>query len=603
MELDSSIPIDDGEILHARQSVNGSMSAEGTSPPLTRIVEREGLPAPVLHEPLRACEPSVLVSSLIPTSDFELVDANGLRVYVSVADAFWADGHLEPGTLTARQRLPRCGGIGPETHVTVAPASPPDAPILLPFCPDARRLIVKGLKQGGVLTLWVQPYGGGTLTELGSIGIAHSMAQVDLPHIVGGSGPLMRIVGRQVLCELESPEGSALEFARSGFVPPRQPRIIEPLHDCLRAVPGDDLYVGSLTQVWSIDRGMPMSDLAIVPSPKARIPIWFPLVEGEKVELRQFGCGAPSPSDAVQVQPTPVALPAPEVVAPVRPGTQMVTLKGVLPGAHASLLVDWQERAATTETWEGNAQLWLATPLQEGDRLRGVQRLCSSSSPIEGDFVVVTKGRLAVEPVPDSAPGGVQLIMTVRSRDSETGEEIHGLPVMLGGTQVGISGTAFAWSAPTSGSSVAGEVKGGIGFYDASFSIALRQAIVVQLTAWPLSVLANRIVARDVTWTIRPHWAINSIHATGASTTAMVPLPPGSAGKVDIQLAFNVDAAGDIDGYVFEPHTFQVSALAATVELSKPSHAFSFQLIHRIIAGEDPDEGQLSIWVKYFGGN
>lgn len=602
-DIDTSVSLNPGEVLHASQSVSGSTSAEGTSPPLAGISEREGLPAPVLHEPLRACEPSVLVSSLIPSSDLDLEDSDGSRTYVSIADAFWADGQLKDGSLTARQRLPRCGGVSPETRVTVAPATTPPAPILNPYCPNVKRVVVSGLKAGGVLTLWSQPADGGPLTELGAIGIASSVAQVDLPYVVGGTGPIMRIVARQSLCNLESPAGSAPEFARSGFVMPPTPQIVGPLHDCVRAVPARNLLTGVLMQVWSISRGAPLSDLLSVTTPMTRIATWFPLREGDKVELRQLGCGAPSPSAAEPVRPVPSPMPPPTIVAPVRPGARMVTVKGLLPGARASLLVEWQERTASDDTWTGEVRLWLPTPLQEEQRLWAVQRLCSTSSRTEGNPVVVTKGRLSVDPNPGSVPGGRQATMTVRARDTETGAEILGLAVLLGGHQVGVTGTAFPWTAPGSGSSVSGAVKGGLSYHDASFSIALRQATTVQLTAWPVPILlANRLLVRDVAWTLTPRWGGGTISASGASTTAMVPPPPGTTGKVDIGLTCNVDAAGDIDGYQFEPHTISVSVpVAATVVLSKPSHAFSFQLQYRVLTGEDPDQGQITIWLKYFG--
>jgi hypothetical protein len=605
VDLDESIALDSGEVLRARQSVSGATSAVATSPPLARIIVREGLPAPVLHQPLRACEPSVLVSSLIPTSDLDLIDANGTRTYVSIADAFWANGQLEPGTLSARQRLPRCGGASPDTNVTVGPATAPPAPILNPFCPEAKRIVASGLKVGGVLTLWSQPSTGGPRTELGAIGIGSSVAQVDLPEAVGGSGPIMRVVARQTLCELEGPEGSASEFARSGSAPPPRPKIVGPLHDCLRAVPADGLFTGVLTQAWSVGRNLPLSDLIIVPAPKARISTWFPLPAGDKVEIRQFGCGAPSPSATEPVRPVPSPLPAPTVIAPVRPGAQVVPIRGVLPGARAALLVDGQERAATDDTWTGEVRLWLPTPLHQGERLWAVQRLCSSSSPTEGEGVVVTKGRLSVEANPVSVPGGRQVTMTVRARDTDTGAEIPGLRVLLGGVQVGVTGTAFAWTAPGAGSSVGGTIKGAPAHHDAAFSIALRQAIAVQLTAWPVPILlANRLVVRDVAWTLTTQWGAGTIGATGASTTAMIPPPPGASGNVDIGLTCTVDAAGDIDGYQFERHTIAVNVpAAATVALSKPSHAFSFQLLYRILIGEDPEQGQLSIWVKYFGGS
>jgi len=276
----------------------------------------------------------------------------------------------------------------------------------------------------------------------------------------------------------------------------------------MRAVPAADLLNGVLSQVVSRRSGAPLSDVVIVTGPTARIPTWFPLVADDVVEVHQAGCSAPAASAPVRVDPLPAPLPSPAVRGPVRPGTRAVVVEGRLPGSRVHLLVEWVERSATDQTWTGEAVLQLGQALTEGQRLWAVQTMCTASSVREGPPVVVARGGLGVDVSPDSVPGGEATSIVVRARDVETGEVLPGLPVLLGGTAVGVAATAFGWTAPTSGTSVGGTVKGGTAYQDAAFTLALRQAVPVNLTLFPGPVvIPNKVSQSDVVWTLTPRWA------------------------------------------------------------------------------------------------
>ncbi len=363
-------PLAAGQTLSAVQSIDAQTSAVAVSMPLASITQRENLPVPAIAGPLRACDTAVLVSAMIPAGQLETENRDSSQLWVNIAETYWATGvrPLQEGMLTARQRLPGCGGVSAGVDVPVGPAVTPPAPMLQPFCPDARRVVVSGLKPGGVLTLWSRVYEQAAETEIGSVGIGGSVEQVDLPEQIGGSGDVMAIVARQTLCGLTSPPGSSLEFTRpgSGALPPPTPAIVAPLLDCMRAVPATGLFNGVLTQVFSEHTGQPLSDVIVVTTPTTRLPVWLPLVQDDVVVVRQRGCSAPSETAAERVQPLPATLPSPKIVTPVRPGDRSVRVANCLPGARVHLLVDWVERAAGDQTWTGDTTLQLPTALEEG---------------------------------------------------------------------------------------------------------------------------------------------------------------------------------------------------------------------------------------------
>ncbi|HET7721247.1 MAG TPA: hypothetical protein VFK43_14880 [Acidimicrobiales bacterium] len=596
-------PLDDGLVLTAVQTVGGASSPPAQSPPLAPVTARENLPAPVLGQPVVACDTGVLVSSVVPAGALELDQGDGVQRWVNIASTYWATGArpFQPGALSARQLLPGCGGRSAETRIKVAPATTPPAPVPSVHCPEARRIVVAGLKPGGVLTVAAKEFGREEEREIGVRGIGATVEQVDLPEVIGGQGPAMNIIVRQTVCGLTSPPGNAGEFARagSGAATPPRPRIAGPLLDCMRAVPATDLLTGVLVRAVSRRTGMPLTDQLVVTSPTTRLPTWFPLVAGDEVELRQEGCTAPPASDPVRVDSLPSPLPAPRIRTPVRPGDRTVTVTGCLPGSRAHLLVGFVERAATDQTWTGEAVFHLDSALVEGDRLWAVQTMCTASSIREGAPVVVTKGRLTAEVTPASVPGGKAVSLTVTARDADTGQAIPGLPVQLAGVAVGVTGTAFGWTGPTSGTAASGVVKGGVAYTDAGFSIALRQAVPLNVTLFPGPVvIPGRVSQSDVTWTLTPRWAGGSpVTVTGNAGTAMIPPPPAAGDRVGVSLSLKAHLQGEIQGIVWPPETIEMSGPLAEVALTGATHSVSARFWHDVVSVPIvDDDGQVTGW-------
>ena len=573
--------LNSGMVLSAVQKVGGASSAPCNSPPLAAVSSREGLPPPKIGQPLVACDTALQVSDVVPAGETQL-DVNGdLLVWTNIASSYYATGARlpRPGTFKARQVLPGCGGQSAMVDVPVGPAVTPPAPTVQVFCPETRRVLVTGLRPSGVLRISARESSGGAETEIGEIGFSTTEAQVDLPDQVGGQGPSMSIVARQIRCGLTSPPGSGTEMARpgSGALPPPTPKITEPLFACMRAVPATGLFTGVLTQAISARTGAPLGDEIVVSSPTARLPTWFPLQVGDRVLIAQKGCSAPAKSAEATVRPLPSPLPTPKIKTPVRPGATTVVVDGCLPGSRVLLLVNQVERAATEQTWTGQAVVGVGQPLVEGDRLFCVQRMCTENSNIEGPQVSVAKGRMKIDVTPPAVAGGKAVSLQVTARDADTNADLPGRPVTLGGIPVGVTGTPFGWTAPSAGASVSGTVAGGTAYVDAAFSVGLKQAIPLNLTLTPgPTVVPGQVWQTDVVWTVVPQWGgATAVTVNGNTPVAMVPPPPNPGDRVLVNLSLKAHLQGDIGGIVWAHDVIDIAGPLGFVALTKPTHAMS----------------------------
>lgn len=566
-----------GAVLNAVQTLGSQTSPTASSNKLVAVDARI-VPPPKIEQPVRACDTALHVLECIPAADLVCESGGNSTLWTSIAADYWATGAAEfkPGPLKVFQRLPGPGAQSPDVVLTVAAAVAPGTPGLQPFCPDAKRVTVSGLKPGGVLTLWKKVWDQAAETEIGSIGIGKETEQVDLPQWVGGSGPIMAIVARQSSCGLTSHPGSATEFARpgSGAVLPGPPKIVPPLYDCAHAVRCESLALVPARLV-SVRSGLPLSDWTVPAAPGALLWTWFPLVAHDVVRIEQSGCGAPASSGDEPVNKLPSPLPSPAIIEPVRPGASAVQAKGFLPGARAHLMVDGVVRASI-DVWRKDEIFHLGSGLAEGARLWAFQTLCAASSAQEGHPVTVTKGQLTVEVIPSQVSGGVSASITVNVRDSVDGKVLNGLPVQIGGVAVGLSGTAFNWTAPTTGTSASGLVAGGTAYQNAAFTIAVRQAVQITLGLYAgEGAVPGYAAMTDIEWSAAPQWAGGATKKLYAATgsVSIAGSPPG--GIVGISVKLKVLLAADAF-YGFAAETIDIpGGLLTNVALTKPSHAVS----------------------------
>ncbi len=586
LAVDPAVLID-GAVLTAVQRLGDKSSPVTTSVELAEVNARL-VPTPKIEEPVRACDTSLHVLDCIPAADLVAENAGNSVLWTAISDQFWATGAREfkPGPLRISQRLPGTGVQSDELVLTVEEAVAPPAPLLNRFCPESRRLVVSGLKPGGVLTLWEKVWNEEDETELGSIGIGKIVEQIDLPKRVGGSGPLMAIIARQSTCGLTSPSGLATEFARPGssVVPLPAPRIRAPLYDCSRTVPCEDLAMVQARLVSSLS-GQPLSDWEVPSTTDTPLHAWFPLVAGDVVRVEQLGCGAPDSANEERVHTLPSPLPQPIVVGPVRPGAVAVSASGVLPGARVHLMVDGVVRVSL-DALSDQVVFQMGRPLHERAHLWAFQTLCADASPREGRGILVTRGQLAVDVSQTQVNGGVPVPLLVNVRDAEDGKVLAGLPVQIGGVTVGHSGTTFSWMPPAAGSQVSGLVIGGEAYHDATFSIAIRPGVSIALGLYPGEGAAPGTVAMiDVEWQVEPAWSGGAVK-TLASATGAVTIegsPPG--GVVAVSLRLKVQLAADPE-HGLDAETVDLrGGLLTNLALIKPAHAVSAILVVRMTSG------------------
>jgi hypothetical protein len=334
---------------------------------------------------------------------------------------------------------------------------------------------------------------------------------------------------------------------------------------------------------------LPLSGWTVPVAPTALLPTWLPLVADDVVRIEQSGCGARAALADERVNRLPAPLPAPSIVGPVHPGERVVKAKGFLPGARAHLMIDWIVRASI-DAWHGDEAFHLPSGVAEGARLWAYQTLCSASSRQEGPPVTVTKGALALDVNRSEVNGGTPVSIVVNARDADSGGVLNGLPVQIGGVSVGLTGTAFTWTPPTTGTSASGVVIGGTAYQNATFTIAVRQAVPVALGLYAGEGAAPGYAAMtDIVWSVAPTWAggVTKTLAAATGTVSVEGSPAGGVVAVSVQL--KVQLAAD-SFYGFPEETVDIPGGALTnLALIKPSHAVSAILTVSVVTGTDEE--------------
>ncbi len=573
-----------GVTLTATQTQAGETSPVATSVALASVNARF-VPQPQIGLPVTACQTVLSVLAAIPAAEIEASNAGNVTAWTNVGAAYgaWGAAPFVAGRLAVVQSLPGAGTRSETLFIDVGPAVTPSKPEMRAFCPDSRQISVGGLMPGAVLSLSAAAFNAPE-TPIGDIGISASVIQVDLPAIIGGSGPIMTIFARQSACGLTSPPGDATEFARpgSGALPIETPEIVGSLFDCTRWVRCKSLGLVPMRLV-SDRSGQPLSGWHVPQTSAALVPLWLPLAAGDAVRIEQRGCGAPNGGAATPVQALPVPLPAPEIIQPVRPGASFVTLKGCVPGARVHLMVNGVVRAES-DALDRTFDLAVPVALVAGQGLWCFQTLCTATSAPDGRPVVVTKGNLSVAVQPTSVVAGRATSLTVVARDGDTGMPVPGLAVSLGGVVVGQSGTPFNWTAPAV-ASVAGTVLGDAGHVDQGFAVTVLLPTTVSLGLYPGDdslVLPGAI--SNVSWTVAPGWA-GGVAKTLASATGTVVIdgaPAGGVAQISVKLTANFNATT-----LFPAESLTLGGVVAPLAFTKPAHAVSARVTVTPVAQYD----------------
>lgn len=603
-----------GTVLTASQSLAGSNpSPPGSSDPVTLLDIENGIVKPTVGEPLTACLSTVDFSRVVATGlvTADLDDGTSYS-WQAPGDAFRGLllAPLRPGAVRVRQQLPACGVTSPEAKVTVGPEQKPPQPRPQAFCPAAQCIVVDDLLAGATVAFSVASWDnniGGWVPEkpLMVAGAAGGSQKFDLPQVVGGGpGPIVNIMVRQTLCTLTSDRGFAREYIRpgepSGIAPSAQPSIVAPVYTCAQTVRIDPSGWGigvlrsRVTGVQLADAFAPFVGLP------ALVKLWFPLTAGDELVVEYTGCAAPQPTSPVPVTSVPATLPDLTIETPL-PGDTEVRVRGALPGARVIATVDGQIRAAVT-TNDGTATLALPSALAERQRVGAYQRLCGASGNTEAG-VVVRRGALTATCTPAGATTASNVSLTVTAKRTDNGSQVAGLPVQLGGTSVGVTGTPFAWVAPAVGN-VPGVVKGGTRYADASFSVAVTAppppptGSTLELRLGGFGGYGSPISVTKVAWRVEPSWGAPAVTGNGPTASVSLPAPPPGTSNPRASVFLQDFAGTRTDGGVAFKLWPDALSPMVIVALTKPHLLVGFLLTTEIRNVLD-DNGNIvdQIWV------
>jgi hypothetical protein len=567
--IDPNANLDGGTPIQARQEIGGVASDWVDSLPMVTLGQETPLPAPGIGQPVTACETSINVSGATPSADLTVDNEGHETTWYSPASAYgaWGASPFKPGTILARQAFPRLGLESLETTVPVGPPSTPPAPtIQSDICPKVAKIKVSNLSAGGLLTVYSRspdPGNPATIVEtaIGVAGITNAVETFNLPTGFAAGGALA-LVATQTRCDLVSTKSAPARFEAPGG-PHMIPIVAGPLYACARVIVMQSAHIGALVEARSASTGLPLGDPFLVGAPTVFYKPWIPLVEGDEVFIRQFGCNADGDSEAPStVHPLDDPFPMPEIGTPVRPAAPAVYAKGFLRGARAHLLVNGAVRTSI-DTQYSDAWIPSGVPaLAEHDQLTVVQTLCQQTSNIEQRPVIVTRGRLNVTVSP-AAPviRGTTAQLTVTAADKDTGAAVPGAQVRLNGIIVGSTGTAFAFSPPLGLAAANGIVRSPLQYHDAAFAVALSNppptVARVHLNVGPVVPIPNTLVMKSATWTVTPQWgASQAFTVNGANITLTLPKPSGGSGNLVITLATTWEVAGHVLGSEFEHAIF-----------------------------------------------
>ena len=555
------------------------------------------LPPPVLG-PLIECDTSRSFLQVTPGAGLSLLNEGQSEFWTNKTIAYKGYGAppLIKGTAVATQGMPRCRLSGAAATLPVGPAGPPLAPtVSQEICPQVLRLQISNLQPGATLYVSRRVTSsslGITESIIGTLRVTYPTQPVDLSPSVALTDPngQVSIILYQLNCvgATWSPETEVKVTAVSGPFGP--PSIVEPLFDCGRSVPVTGAHGGALVQAIDAKTGIALSDPYPVAQSDFAIPLWFPLISGQNVLVRQHGCDADGDSQTAIVNPLPLPLPIPKIVEPVRPHAPWVKVVGVVPGARLHLLVNNQVRPGAVDVLATEGIIPVnGAPLAENDRVFVVQTLCDQLSMIDGQGVTVTRGHLKVSVSPPSVNRGTTASVTVTAVDADTGTPVSA-QVRLNGTFVGMTGVAFSYSPKVGDPNPMGVVQEPIAYVDAPFSITLKDATwTLFLHAAPVPFYADtlRIDVDEITWTVTPDdysapakvVTVKVPSAPAANDSLILPIPTGGVKTVTVTISGNASTkGGTVSGYSVSSQPLSISSDTKTVAFHGPNELISWLL-------------------------
>ena len=605
--LDPKAAIPHGAVLEIYQQVKSGgqtvKSPVAKSLPISSL-KLEKLEPPVIAPPLQGCQTSIDVATVTPGSVFRYENEGMSGTTVSPAASFRGIGFpLTPGKLIAVQHMPRCKLKSKEAIYTVDPVGAPPQPIIQhSICQKVPCFIASQLIPGATLVIVRYVNFPGGSKQFGAdheFGVGNETETIYLGskgmELTDPGGPVTFGV-YQRLCGVIG-KSTEVAIAVTGG-PYSAPKVVEPVYSCVHALRVTGAHPGAWIQAIDATTKNPLSDLVVTPAGDFLLKLWFPTIAGASIFVRQAGCNADGDSQPVTVKKLPSKLPPPKIKNPVRPGTNVVQLSGVLPGARVFLFVDGVVRAQS-ECWSDTPTLYIAgVALKEGQKLFAMQTLCDQWSNAEGPSVSVTKGNMNVSVSPSGAIArGVTSQITVSATDADTHAPIALGQILLKGQPIGTTDLPFAYTPPANElSPVPGEVREDVGHYPAAFQIPLTDPNwILRNIAAPTTHLVDgtlQVTIEEATWIITPDWDPSQKKTITKPATppniyidTSLPTPPGNVKTLHVQLEkLKCSTPGGYAfTYVFYPGVFWGIGDTANVAYTGKSLKVSWLIVIEVL--------------------
>ncbi|MDO2380093.1 hypothetical protein [Rhodococcus ruber] len=315
-------------------------------------------------------------------------------------------------------------------------------------------------------------------------------------------------------------------------------------------------------------------------SPKDTLPIdlrtWVGLSAGDEVFVEYSGCSAPDPTPAVVVQPVPNPINELSIVPPT-PGDTDLIVNGALADARVVALVDGKIRAVRTAA-DPTVILSLGLTLTERQSVWAYQRLCGVTGNRDG-AIPVRRAKITAVCVPSDAIVGEAQAFRVTATRQDTGQDVEGLPVVLDGKYVGVTGSNFVL-APTAGGALAGVVQGNPRYTDAPFSISATvppPPAPLQLTMQLGGATSHPVSISKIGWRVKPHWGVPPVTVNGTQASASFLNPPGGSPVVSVYINEFAATYSDVSG-VYQI-VLDAPAPLTNIAFTKPAMHAGFLLI------------------------
>ncbi|MEM6409514.1 MAG: hypothetical protein AAF700_14010, partial [Pseudomonadota bacterium] len=399
----------DAQVLEMEQEACGAPGLPRQTLPIEPPGEdKQGrlLPPPHVEDPLHECRTRLTISEVFPGARVELersMGPNGASCF-DLPSLWWGmNPPLMLGeSVRARQLFLDCEKFSEWSDpVNVGPLQPVPIPqIVKPLCAGGTSLRVCNLLADATIKVIITDD-----AHHGLVGGDEFFATApedgcfDLLIPEPGFPPGGLVCVTQTLCARESDLSEAVMVMEAPKELAR-PVVHDPLFACSITVRVSDLHPG--TRVYVAAENIGVLGEAYVTEDEMDVTVRPALMEGWKVTAWAEGCGHVSDrAEPVEVREPPEDLPPPVIVEPVHTCDRSVTVRDLVPGASVDIYVNgvWAGRGmAGAEEDEIGIDI---LPLEEGDEVHAIQRICEVSSrpgrPVrvtifDGEWMVLRDG-------------------------------------------------------------------------------------------------------------------------------------------------------------------------------------------------------------------